>query len=222
MARYERSRGGQRESWIVERRSATLWTWDGAGEDGGPIGKLTEPSVADACATLAKLVAEKAQAGFVLVDPVATLGEQGPLPPPDVVDLHARLVERLDEVRPLVVRDVLRVFVDVASLPCRRRLWSFEFCFDEDEGRTARLEARFVAHGMSGIPGDEDLDGFNVDVRLPHLIPARPFDELALAAADKEAGAVNLVTRFNRALADLGAYQVIEPLEARGVDVYRV
>ncbi len=40
-------------------------------------------------------------------------------------------------------RTVMRVFLEVSSLASKQGLWSLEFVFDEDDGRVARIEARF-------------------------------------------------------------------------------
>lgn len=138
----------------------------------------------------------------------------------DVEALHVRLCERLAELHPPVVAEVMRVFLEVSTLPCEDRLWSLEFAFDEDDGRIARLEARFVDREARD-PSFAPSRGYEVHVLLPKVIPARaPVDEedteqgVAVAAADG-----SLVARFVRALTDLGAYRTIEPLEAVSADV---
>jgi hypothetical protein len=139
----------------------------------------------------------------------------------DVEALYVRLCERIAELHPLVVANVLRVFLEVSSLPCERMLWSFEFAFDEDDGRIARLEARFAKHGASS-PSVDELNGYEVQVLLPKVIPARaPVDGVGAATQlpEKASARGSLAARFVRALADLGAYRTIEMLEACSVDV---
>jgi len=137
--------------------------------------------------------------------------------------LHVRLCERIAELHSLVVADVVRVFLEVSSLPCEQMLWSLEFVFDEDDDRIARLEARFARRGALPASG-EDLRGYEVHVLLPKVIPAHaPADGIARAATDAPVNASapdTLVARFVRALDDLGAYRTIETLEARSAEVY--
>lgn len=154
----------------------------------------------------------------------------------DVETLHVRLRERLVELRPLVVAEVMRAFLEVSTLPCEKMLWSLEFAFDEDDGRIARLEARFAepsvtyppawqgaaSHGEYGDFTKTDLVGYEVHVLLPHVIPSRPNAD-ALRAAKEGAESLpehGLVERFVRAYAELGAYRAIEPLVARSAEVY--
>lgn len=144
------------------------------------------------------------------------------VPPPrfDVEALHVRLRERIAELHPLVVGDVTRVFLEVSSLPCEQRLWSFEFAFDEDDGRIARLEARFAKHGDVSRSAEE-LHGYEVQLLLPRVIPTRPPEKDVRAArhTSENTAPDSLVVRFIRALVDLGAYLAIEKLEARSVEV---
>jgi hypothetical protein len=138
----------------------------------------------------------------------------------DVGALHVRLCERLGALQPRSVADVMRVFLEVSSLACEEKLWSLEFAFDEDDGRVARIEARFVDRDARD-PLEGPPRGYEVHVLLPKLIPPRmPADGddeqgVAVAVADG-----SLVARFLRALADLGAYRTIEPLEAVAADAY--
>jgi len=148
----------------------------------------------------------------------------GRVPPArlDVEALHEHLRERIAEVHPLIVADVVRVFLEVSLLPCKQMLWSFEFAFDEDDGRIARVEARFATPGAPSV-SEMDLPGYEVQVLLPNVIPAHaPTDHvraathpLAVASAQS-----SLVARFTHALAELGAYRTIEMLEARSAVVY--
>lgn len=146
-----------------------------------------------------------------------------PLPRFDVEALEVLLCERIADLRPLVVADVVSAFLAVSSLPCEETLWSFEFAFDEDDGRIALLEARFRSpaelHALSG----EELRGYEVEMTLPHVIPARPLADGVRAAdhaPDSGAAGASLVARFVRALGDLGAYRAIETVEARSARVY--
>lgn len=144
----------------------------------------------------------------------------------DVAALHERLRERLAELSAPVVSDVLRVFLEVSQLPCTGRLWSLEFAFDEDEGRIARLEARFAKRDLS----DENLDDlprYEVQILLPKFLP--PYDQgqggTAITGApdaetETDTAPGGLVQRFLAALADMGAFRVIEGLEVRSANVY--
>jgi hypothetical protein len=140
----------------------------------------------------------------------------------NVEALHTRLRERIAKLHPLVVTDVMRVFLDVSSLPCERMLWSLEFAFDEDDGRIARIEARF-AKRFAPIPSVDELEGYEVQLLLPNVIPARAPSDGARAttpAPEKAPAPGSLAARFVRELADLGAYHTIEMLEARSAEVY--
>ncbi len=148
----------------------------------------------------------------------------GQAPRFDVDALHRRLRERLAELRPLVVADVMRVFLEVSSLPCEQPLWSFEFAFDEDDSRIARLEARF-ANYKRAIPSPEDLHGYDVEVLLPKVLPARaPADGVRAAknAPENATSEGSLAARFVLALAELGAYRTIELLEVQSAEVYLI
>ncbi|AKU97790.1 hypothetical protein AKJ09_04454 [Labilithrix luteola] len=151
----------------------------------------------------------------------------GPLPTFDVAALHARLRERIAEVQPPVVADLMRVFLEVSVLPCELRLWSLEFAFDEDDGRIARMEARFAKPDAAHRDLDEldDLRGYEVQILLPKIIPNRAPAEDVATTTDAEESAPTprtLVTRFLRALADLGSYRSIETVEARSATVLLV
>src|SRR5690348_15028788 len=140
----------------------------------------------------------------------------GKAPPPrfDVEALHRRLCEKVAEVRPLVVADVTRVFLEVSSLPCDPTLWSLEFTFDEDDGRIARLGAPFAKHRRA-IPSIQDPHGYDRRVPPPKGPPPPPAaDGLRPATLTPEsaAGHDSLAARFVRALAELGAYRTIETL----------
>ncbi|HVJ91790.1 MAG TPA: hypothetical protein VM580_18440, partial [Labilithrix sp.] len=135
----------------------------------------------------------------------------GRTPPPrfDIEALHVRLCERITELDRLIVADVMRVFLEVSSLPCEQMLWSVEFAFDEDDGRVARLEARFVKRGAQN-PLDDELAGYDVHLLLPNVIPSRPpADGIRAATLASEIAAADgsLVARFLRALTELGAYR---------------
>ncbi len=138
----------------------------------------------------------------------------------EVKALHERLAERVGTLRPLIVGDVLRVFLEVSSLPCEQTLWSLEFAFDEDDSRVARFEARFARRGDPIRPSDEQ-EGYEVSVHLPRVFPARmPAAEgHAKLQAPAEAAAGTLVSRFVRALEELGAYRTLERLEVGSADV---
>lgn len=142
----------------------------------------------------------------------------------DIQALQTCLRERLAVAGPRTVTDVLRAFLDVSALPTDRRLWSLEFAFDEDDGRTARLVATFSPRDNLA-PEPEDLLGYEVHVLLPKFIAPRPAEEIGatLDAADGgSATAEGLVVRFLKALVDLGAYRTIERLEVRNVDVFPI
>jgi len=157
---------------------------------------------------------------------------------PSIETLHARLCERLAELHPPIVGEVMRHFLEVSSLECELMLWSLEFAFDEDDARVARIEARFVGRDDPN-PFREDLPGYAVHVGLPRLIPSlpraeregtssdaagepRPVEPAAHAGPAFATGADDrtLVARFLRVLADMGAYRTIEPLAARAADVH--
>lgn len=127
-------------------------------------------------------------------------------------ELCSMLEERLLALRPLVVADVLRVFLEVVR---QGRLHSLEFAFDEHDGRIAKLEAVFSKRGSLGIG---DGGGIEVQLLLPKTIPARPPEDVA-ALVDDGASTTELGARFLRVLADLGAYRVIERLELQSVTV---
>lgn len=138
----------------------------------------------------------------------------------DVRALHVRLCEEIAELHPRIVADVMRSFLEVSSLPCDRSLWSLEFAFDEDDGRIARLEARFAERGAPPISTD-DLPGYEVQVLLPKVIPPHPHPPAdGVRAATSAPAPGGLVARFVLALAELGAYRTIERLEARSAEVY--
>ena len=148
--------------------------------------------------------------------------DEVPLQELDVEALHALLGARLAMRQPLVVKDVVRAFLEVSSLPCDKMLCSLEFAFDEDEDRIARLEARFV-DGNTPVRSADELGGYEVQILLPRFIPARAAGEGAAASTSDEVQSEgNLVARFVRALADLGAYRTIEALETRAITIYRL
>lgn len=136
--------------------------------------------------------------------------------------LRARVEKRIAGLHRLVVADVMRVFLEVSILECEQMLFSLEFAFDEDDGRIARFEARFADWSTQEPP--EELEGYELLVQLPRVIPPRePVAGVHTAAerAIELAGPHgSLVARFVRALADLGAYRSIERLEAVAVDAY--
>ncbi len=134
--------------------------------------------------------------------------------------LHVRLCRQLADLRPRRVADVMRVFLEVSSIASEEGLWSLQFAFDEDDGRIARIEARFVEpNGPDPLEGD--LRGYEVHLLLPRVLPPRAQVEgdapqgLAMMATDG-----SLVARFVRALADLGAYRTIEGLEALSAEAH--
>lgn len=140
----------------------------------------------------------------------------------DVEALVVILRERIAELRPRVVQNVTRVFLEVSSLPCTQRLWSLEFEFDEYDGRLARLESRFTPYGATHF-SEEHLGGYEVELHLPSVIPAHPpLDGVRTATSWSENAAVpgSLVERFVHAFDELGAYRAIEMLEVRSADVY--
>ena len=148
----------------------------------------------------------------------------GRVPPKrfDVDALHVRLCERIAELHPLLVADVVRVFLEVSSLPCEQMPWSLEFAFDEDDSRIARVEARFAPDPARALAAPEELPGYEVHVLLPKVFPSRaPADNLRAASyAPATAARDSLVARFTQALAELGAYRTIETLEALSAEVY--
>lgn len=151
----------------------------------------------------------------------------GSLPTFDVEALHARLRERIAEVQPPIVSELMRVFLEISVLPCVLRLWSLEFAFDEDDGRIARMEARFAKQDAAHRDLDEldDLRGYEVQILLPKIIPPRPASEDAATTTDGDETPPTpsaLVARFQRALVDLGSYRSVETIEARSATVLLV
>lgn len=111
----------------------------------------------------------------------------------------------------------MRLFLEVSSLPCEERLWSLEFAFDDEHGRVARLVASFIDRCATG-PTDDSGHGYEIAMMLPRVLPQRgASDGVAMGSATSgevaEVAAGSLVSRFERALAELGAYQTIERIE---------
>jgi len=132
----------------------------------------------------------------------------------DVESLYALLSEKLSDLEPRAVAAVVRVFLEVSSLPCERRLWSLEFAFDEDYGRIARLVACFLDRSAFSAT-DDTLHGYEVELLLPRVLPPRVTSggvEMGGATGGDVANGA-LVSRFERALAVLGAYRTIEDIE---------
>jgi hypothetical protein len=137
----------------------------------------------------------------------------------EVETLHARLSARLAKLSPLVVADVMRAFLEVSSLHGAQRLVWLEFAFDEDDGRIARIEARFARQNAID-PFDGPPLGYVVELSLPRLIPPRAAADDAQRVLAFPMGEGSLVARFTRALADLGAYRTIESLVALEAETY--
>jgi hypothetical protein len=140
----------------------------------------------------------------------------------DVEALHQRLCERLAGLHRPVVAEAMRVFLEVSSLASEDGLWSLEFTFDEDDGRVARIEARFWDPGIP-TPADGALPGYELQLGIPQRIPLlTPADrkkaaEHVLVMATTEGG---LVSRFVHALTDLGAYRWVEPVEVLSAEAH--
>lgn len=140
---------------------------------------------------------------------------------PNVETLHAHLCERLAELRPLVVSEVMRTFLEVSTLDCELQLWSLAFAFDEDDGRVAHIEAQF-ADWNARAPSEDGLRGYEIQVLLPRVlrtgaapvVDATTEPALSLTGEDRK----TLSSRFVRALADLGSYRSIEGIEAVAAD----
>ncbi len=136
--------------------------------------------------------------------------------------LHVLLRQRIAELHRPVVADVMRVFLEVSSLASKQGLWSLEFVFDEDDGRVARIEARFWDARIAA-PASAELQGYEVRLVMPRVIPVT-----APAARKKAADHVlvmasghgSLVSRFVVALTDLGSYRGIEPIEPLSVEAH--
>ena len=144
----------------------------------------------------------------------------GPLALVDVDTLYAVLCEALAGLEPRTVADVLRVFLEVSSRPCEERLWSLEFAFDEHDSRVARLEARFLDRGALRPHDADALHGYEVDMTLPKVLPSRPRGGERETTTAGGAGDDALVARFERALADLGAFTTIRTIDLVAVDAY--
>jgi len=131
-----------------------------------------------------------------------------------VESLYERLCEQLAVLQPCEVAAITRLFLEVSSLPCEERLWSLEFAFDDEHGRVARLVASFIDRRATG-PTDDSVHGYEIAMMLPRVLPARgSSDGLGLGSATSgEVADESLVSRFERALAELGAYGTIERIE---------
>lgn len=116
--------------------------------------------------------------------------------------------------------DLTHVFLEVASIPSDHGIRSLEFMFDEDDGRVARLEACFAKPGAPIGEGDE-LPGFEVWILLPSVLPESTFEQVGATASitGKASADKSLRARFERVLAEFGAYCKIASLEARTVDI---
>lgn len=141
-------------------------------------------------------------------------------PPHQLVGtLYVRLREELGALQPLVVGHVMRTFLDVSSHAVARGLWSLEFAFDEDDSRVAVVEARF-GDGLRAARTGARLQGYELRILLPKTLPqytaetGRNASEHLLTPADPN----DLIARFVRSLTALGAYRLIEPLEAESVE----
>jgi hypothetical protein len=130
--------------------------------------------------------------------------------------LFTQLREELAVLERRTVAEVLRVFLEVSSRPCAARLQSLAFAFDDDSGRVAHLEARFDG------PDPDALPGIEVDLTLPRLLPRGSGRIDSAMAAAYALTSTSLVARFERAIADLGAYRSIENVELVAVDVYEL
>jgi len=136
--------------------------------------------------------------------------------------LHSRLCQRIAELHRPLVADVMRVFLEVSSVAREDGLWSLEFAFDEDDGRVARIEARFW-DAREPAPVDGELRGYEVRLVMPRVIPVTPPADRTKAADQvlvMAAGHGTLVSRFVRALTDLGAYRGIEPIEPLSAEAH--
>ncbi len=85
---------------------------------------------------------------------------------------------RLRKMQPPIVSEYYAVFLEVSGAAVRApALVAFEFAFDEDDGRIARMEARFAKHDAAHRDLDE-LDAISGATRcrslLPKIIPPRP------------------------------------------------
>lgn len=135
--------------------------------------------------------------------------------------LCTRLREQIAELRPMVVGDVMRAFLEVSSHAVAKGLWSLEFAFDEDDGRVAVVEARF-GNGLVAARTGVRLRGYEVRLLLPKTLPkytpdtgSKASEHLLATRTDPD----DLVARFVRSLSSLGAYRLIEPLELESVEV---
>lgn len=143
----------------------------------------------------------------------------------DIQGLQVMLAQRIAALgQPVVVADAMRVFLEVSSLASERGLWSLEFAFDEEDARTAVMQARFW-DSADPAPAAAELPGYEVQLAMPRLIPVT-----SVAARQKAADHVRvlasargaLVTRFITALNDLGAYRTVEAVLASSADVHRL
>ena len=136
--------------------------------------------------------------------------------------LCSRLRLRLAELHRPLVADVMRVFLEVSSLAKEQGLWSLEFAFDDDDTRLARIEARFW-DPRDVAPVAKELQGYEVQLVMPRLIPVTPVADRKKAADHvlvMAAAHGGIVARFVQALTDLGAYRAVEPIEALSVEAH--
>jgi len=134
--------------------------------------------------------------------------------------LRARLLGRFAELDRPLTSDVMRVFLEVSGSASEDGLWSLAFAIDDDDGRIARLEARFWLD--PDAPPDAELPGYEVRLTLPRILPVcTPAARKAAAQRVQEVSGPDdgLVARFVRALADLGEYRAVEPVTVLVIDV---
>lgn len=141
-----------------------------------------------------------------------------------VETLHRRLRARLATLAKPVAGDVMRVFLEISSVALEKGLWSLEFSFDEDDSRIARLEAQFGDGTLAQQTGGR-LEGYAVLLLLPKTLPkyTAAGDETAsehLLAVRSDPD--DLVARFVRSVATLGAYRLIEALELESIETERI
>lgn len=134
--------------------------------------------------------------------------------------LYDRLVRELAALgRPVVVGDGVRAFLQVSFFAVTSGLYSLEFAFDEDDGRTAFIEARFAP--PSTRASSDDLPGFRLSFLLPRILPKYTAPDASRAHEDVlglPRDGKDVVARFVTSLSVLGSYRHIEAIASESIE----